>query len=98
MLTDVLVPGNRWDLLAPYPAPRPEVTVVVAHYAQPRQLAATWAALCAQTLPPAEVVIADDGSPDLPRTPRPPTPAGGPPVRVVTQPDRGFRAAAGTPT
>jgi GT2 family glycosyltransferase len=94
VLTDVLVPGNRWDLLAPYPAPRPEVTVVVAHYAQPRQLAATWAALCAQTLPPAEVVIADDGSPDLPRTPRPPTPAGGPPVRVVTQPDRGFRAAA----
>ncbi|MHA6782225.1 glycosyltransferase [Pseudonocardia saturnea] len=89
MLTDVLVPGNRWDLLAPYPEPRPEVTVVVTHYRQPRQLAATWAALCAQTLPPAEVVIADYGSPERPRNP-----VGGPPVRVVTQPDRGFRAAA----
>lgn len=89
MLTDVFVPGNRWDLLAPYPVPRPQVSVVVTHYEQPDQLARTWAALCAQTLPPAEVVITDDGSAEPPRAP-----AGGPPVRVVTQPDLGFRAAA----
>ncbi len=89
MLTDVLVPGNRWDLLAPYPVPRPDVSVIVTHYEQADQLARTWAALCAQTLPPAEVVITDDGSAEPPRPPR-----GGPPVRVVTQPDLGFRAAA----
>jgi GT2 family glycosyltransferase len=89
VLTDVLVPGNRWDLLDPYPVPRPAVSVVIAHFEQPAQLARTWAALCAQTLPPFEVVIADDGSARPPLPPR-----GGPPVRVVTQPDRGFRAAA----
>ncbi len=89
MLTDVLVPGNRFDLLDGYPVPRPRVSVVVAHYRQPDQLARTWAALCAQTLPPVEVVIADDGT-----DPPPVPPSGGPPVRVVTQADRGFRAAA----
>ncbi|NMH96980.1 glycosyltransferase family 2 protein [Pseudonocardia acidicola] len=88
-LTDVLVPGNRWDLLAPYPVPHPRVSIVVAHYEQPAQLARTWAALCAQTRPPAEVIITDDGSATPPRSPR-----GGPPVRVVRQDDRGFRAAA----
>lgn len=89
MLTDVLVPGNRWDLLEGYPVPRPTVSVVIAHYEQPAQLARTWAALCTQSLPPFEVVIADDGSACPPAPPH-----GGPPVRVVTQPDRGFRAAA----
>lgn len=89
MLTDVLVPGNRYDLLDEHPAPRPEVSVVVAHYRQPEQLARTWHALCRQTLPPVEVVIADDGS-----DPPPEVPTGGPPVRVVTQADLGFRAAA----
>lgn len=89
MLTDVLVPRNRFDLLDGYPVPRPRVSVVIAHYRQPAQLARTWAALCVQTLPPVEVVIADDGS-----DPPPVPPRGGPPVRVVTQADRGFRAAA----
>lgn len=89
MLTEQRVPGNRWDLLDLTRAPRPAVSVVVAHYRQPAQLARTWAALCRQTLPPVEVVIADDGS-----VPPPVPPVGGPPVRVVTQPDRGFRAAA----
>jgi GT2 family glycosyltransferase len=89
VLTDVLVPGNRFDLLDGYPVPRPRVSVVIAHYRQPAQLARTWAALCRQTLAPVEVVIADDGS-----DPAPIPPSGGPPVRVVTQPDRGFRAAA----
>ncbi|GAA2546891.1 glycosyltransferase family 2 protein [Pseudonocardia hydrocarbonoxydans] len=89
MLTDILVPGNRYDLLDAHPAPRPDVSVVVVHYRQPDQLARTWHALCRQTLPPVEVVIADDGS-----DPPPVAPTGGPPVRVVTQADRGFRAAA----
>lgn len=89
VLTDVLVPRNRWDLLEPYPVPRPTVSVVIAHYEQPVQLARTWAALSAQTLAPIEVVVADDGST------RPPTlPDDGPSSRVVTQPDLGFRAAA----
>lgn len=89
MLTDILVPHNRWDLLPARPAPRPRVSVVVTHYRQPEQLARTWAALCRQTLPPVEVVVADDGSAPPPEPPR-----GGPPARVVTQADRGFRAAA----
>lgn len=89
MLSDVLVPGNRWDLLETYPAPRPTVSVVITHYEQPAQLARLWAALCDQTLPPVEIVIADDGSADPPTPPH-----GGPPVTVVTQSDRGFRAAA----
>ncbi|MCF7549373.1 glycosyltransferase [Pseudonocardia sp. WMMC193] len=86
MLSDRSVPGNRWDLLDPRTAPRPEVGVVVCHYEQPRLLARTLAALADQTLPPVDVVVADDGSRHLPQVP-----AG---VRVVTQEDRGFRAAA----
>ncbi len=89
MLTETRVPGNRWDLLDVAAAPRPRVSVIVAHYEQPAQLRQTWAALCRQTLPPSDVVIADDGSAVPPAVP-----FGGPPVRVVTQPDRGFRAAA----
>jgi GT2 family glycosyltransferase len=84
VLTDVLVPGNRWDLLSPYPVPRPRIGVVVVHYEQPVQLARTLAALADQTLPPFDVVVADDGSSTPPDAS----------VRVVTQPDRGFRAAA----
>lgn len=86
----VLVPGNRWDLLPP-PAVPPRVGVVVCHYEQPRALARTVAALQRQTLPPAGIVVADDGS----AVPPDPAALAGPvPVRVVTQPDRGFRAAA----
>ncbi|GAA1881877.1 hypothetical protein GCM10009836_73900 [Pseudonocardia ailaonensis] len=86
MLTDRPVPHNRWDLLDGVPVPTPQVSVVVCHYEQPAQLARTLHALGRQTLPPHEIVVADDGSR------RPPEPAPG--VRVVTQPDRGFRAAA----
>ncbi|WP_308074456.1 glycosyltransferase [Actinokineospora sp. PR83] len=89
MLTDVLVPGNRWDLLTPYPIPTPRVSVVVTHYEQPRQLERTCLALHRQTAPPLEIIIADDGS-ATPPTP----PTGGPPTHVVRQSDRGFRAAA----
>ncbi|MGD9989700.1 glycosyltransferase [Pseudonocardia sp.] len=89
MLTDVLVPHNRWDLLAGRPVPRPRVSVVVVHYDQPRQLALTLAALRRQTLPPLEIVVADDGSRE------PVRPGDGPvPVSVVRQEDLGFRAAA----
>lgn len=98
MLTDQRVPGNRWDLIDMGGVPpTPRVSVVVAHYEQPAQLARTWAALCRQTVPPFEVVIADDGSavpPVVPGTGSATEPTGGPPVRVVTQPDQGFRAAA----
>ncbi|GAA4559108.1 glycosyltransferase [Pseudonocardia xishanensis] len=86
VLTDHPVPGNRWDLLAGVPVPEPRVSVVVCHYEQPAQLARTLAALGRQTLRPNEIVVADDGSR------HPPEP--GPGVRVVTQPDHGFRAAA----
>lgn len=82
------VPGNRWDLLDGVVAPRRTVSVVVAHYDQPRQLARTLAALGRQTYPPdlVQVVVADDGSPT------PPTVPDG--VTLVRQEDRGFRLAA----
>ena len=79
-----LVPGNRWDLLPP--GPPPSVTVVVTHFEQPRQLAMVLDALAEQTHQPLDVVVADDGSAAPPIVP-----AG---VRVVSQPDLGFRAAA----
>ncbi len=79
-----LVPGNRWDLLPEVPSL--PVAVVVTHYEQPAQLARTLAALAVQTFAPYEVVVADDGSPTPPQVPDG--------VRVVTQQDRGFRAAA----
>ncbi|MFJ6653287.1 glycosyltransferase family 2 protein [Microbacterium sp. NPDC091313] len=83
------VPGNRWDLLdgeAPHPLPR--VSVIVAHYDQPGELARTLAALARQDYPAEllEIVVADDGS-AVP-------PAVGPGVVLVRQPDRGFRLAA----
>lgn len=90
-LTGAVVPGNRWDLLPPPPDPAPPVGVVVCHYEQHRELERTVAALHAQRPRPASIVVTDDGSavpPDAARL------AGPVPVRVVTQPDRGFRAAA----
>lgn len=64
---------------------RARVSVVVTHYEQPAELARTLAALAGQDEPPDEVVVSDDGSAAPPRVP-----AG---VRLLTQPDRGFRAA-----
>ncbi len=65
--------------------------VVVPHFRQPEQLARLLTALELQTVPAGRlaVAVADDGSPEPLRPgPRPY------PVRVVRQPDLGFRAAA----
>ncbi|WP_158604467.1 glycosyltransferase [Nocardioides mangrovicus] len=81
------VAGNAWDEATggPHPPAR-SISVVVTHYEQPRQLERTLTALARQSVGPVQVVVADDGSspPPVPR----------PGVDVVTQPDRGFRAAA----
>ncbi|WP_431779316.1 glycosyltransferase family 2 protein [Microbacterium aurantiacum] len=84
-----IVPGNRWDLVGDArPATPPRVSVIVAHYDQPDELARTLAALAAQDHPAdrLEIIVADDGSPHPVSVP-----AG---VRVVRQEDRGFRLAA----
>ncbi len=82
------MPGNRWDLLdGEWPTPPPEVTVVVTHFEQPRQLERTLAGLRRQTHPADRVqtVVVDDGSRTPPRVPDD--------VLLLRQPDRGFRAA-----
>ncbi|ROS26064.1 glycosyltransferase [Cellulomonas sp. PhB150] len=83
------LPQNRWDLLdGLYPDPLPPISVVIAHYDQPAQLARTLAAVGAQDYPPdlLDVVVVDDGSPVAPEVP--------PGVRLARQADRGFRLAA----
>ncbi|WP_170286013.1 glycosyltransferase [Nocardioides rubriscoriae] len=79
------VTGNRWDLAGPA-VPGLRVSVVVSHFEQPQELARTLAALGAQTRPPDEVVVTDDGSAVAPTVPDG--------VRLVRQDDRGFRVAA----
>jgi GT2 family glycosyltransferase len=88
----IVVPDNRWDLVD-VTAPTPPVSVVIPYYNQPHQLALVLEALTAQSYPveQMEVVIADDGSaerPDVGRWRSHLT------VTVVTQEDKGFRAAA----
>ncbi|GAA5154190.1 hypothetical protein GCM10023340_37290 [Nocardioides marinquilinus] len=61
------------------------VSVVVTHFEQPDDLARTLRCLEQQTVAPVEVIVTDDGSATPPRVP-----AG---VRLLTQPDQGFRAA-----
>ncbi|MBT9254965.1 glycosyltransferase [Phycicoccus sp. MAQZ13P-2] len=82
------VPGNRWDLVEGQDAPVRSVGVVVLHYRQQRELDRTLHALARQDYPAdaVEVVVTDDGSDPLPRVPDG--------VGLVTQEDRGFRAAA----
>ncbi|OUC76331.1 glycosyltransferase [Gordonia lacunae] len=88
-----VVPDNRWDLVGDAPTTTPLVSVVIPHYNQPHQLALVLEALTAQTHPRdrLEVVVADDGStcpPDVSAwTSRLD-------ITVVTQEDKGFRAAA----
>lgn len=83
------VPGNRWDLLdGVQPETPPSVSVIVAHYNQPAELARTLRALRRQDHPAdrVEIIVVDDGSPEPPVVP-----AG---VRLIVQPDEGFRLAA----
>ncbi|WP_189339346.1 glycosyltransferase [Williamsia muralis] len=88
----MILPDNRWDLVG-YSSDTPLVSVVIPYYNQRRQLDLVLKALTAQTYPRdrLEVVIADDGSaqaPDLSEW------ASKLSVTVVSQEDRGFRAAA----
>jgi len=81
--------ANRWDDLADrVPEPLPLVSVIVAHYEQPRQLERTLLALARQDYPAEliEIIVVDDGS----RVP-PLVEAG---ITLVVQPDEGFRLAA----
>ncbi len=89
MLTDVLTPHNRWDLLKGYPRQEPAVTVVVTHFEQHHMLGRMASALRRQTLRPSQVVLADDGSAITPTFTVPDVE-----TLVVSQPDEGFRAAA----
>nr|WP_064569874.1 glycosyltransferase [Gordonia sp. LAM0048] len=87
-----VVPDNRWDLIGDA-SPTPLVSVVIPYYNQPRQLALVLEALTAQTYPAdrLEVVVADDGSscsPDVSAWTSRLT------ITVVSQEDKGFRAAA----
>lgn len=82
------VPGNRWDLLRDIDAPRPSVSVVVPYFEQQRSLDLVLAALEQQTYRAFEVIVADDGSATAPLV------RSALDVTVVSQEDRGFRAAA----
>ncbi|MFJ4017412.1 glycosyltransferase family 2 protein [Microbacterium sp. NPDC090014] len=83
------VVGNRWDSLdGVRPQTLPKVSVIVAHYEQPGELARTLSALSTQDYPREllEIVVADDGSAGDVLVP--------PGVTLVRQDDRGFRLAA----
>lgn len=81
------VPGNRWDLVDTGRR-TPSVAVVVPYYNQQRELDLVLRGLELQRYPPEllTVIVADDGSARAPEVPER--------VRVVRQPDLGFRAAA----
>jgi GT2 family glycosyltransferase len=83
------VPDNRFDLLDGItPEAAPDVTVIVAHYAQPGPLRRTLAAIAAQTHPASrlQTIVVDDGSPETPEVP--------PGVTLLRQEDRGVRPGA----
>ena len=83
------VVSNRWDELAGrHPDPLPLVSVIVAHFEQPRELERTLLALSRQDYPAdrIEIVVVDDGSRARPSVP--------PGVTLVLQPDEGFRLSA----
>jgi GT2 family glycosyltransferase len=84
-----MVPGNRWDLLdGVRPDEAPTVSVIIAHYRQPEQLARLLHALGRQVFPAdrVEIIVVDDGSPEPPVVPNG--------VRLLVQADAGFRLAA----
>ncbi|MEF2978537.1 glycosyltransferase [Subtercola sp. YIM 133946] len=83
------LPGNRWDLLdGQVPAEPPTVSVIVAHYRQQAELDRTLLALGRQTHPAdrLQIIVVDDGSPVAPTV--------APGIRLLVQPDLGFRLAA----
>ena len=83
------LPDNRWDLLdTMQPQTSPTVSVIVAHYEQPRELARTLLALDRQRYPRelVEIIVVDDGSAEQPVVPGH--------VTLVSQADDGFRVAA----
>jgi GT2 family glycosyltransferase len=87
--TGRMVPGNRWDLLdGVTPDEAPTVSVIIAHYRQPEQLARLLYALGRQVFPAdrVEIIVVDDGSPEPPVVPND--------VRLLVQADAGFRLAA----
>ncbi|MCK0519114.1 glycosyltransferase [Williamsia sp. DF01-3] len=88
----MILPGNRWDLVENSPD-RPLVSVVIPYYNQQRQLNLVLKALTAQTYPAnrMEVVVADDGSAQTPDVGEWTSKLS---VTVVSQEDKGFRAAA----
>lgn len=93
-LTDgrYVVPGNRWDLLDRHPARRTAtVAVVVAYYEQQAELDLVLTALGNQDYPHEliEVIVCDDGSEHPPDVS-----AASLRCSVLSQQDRGFRAAA----
>ena len=92
------VPGNRWDLVTDTPdrpvvSDPPEISVVVPYFENQRDLDLVLTALGLQTHPASrlQVVIADDGSLEPPRTDRA---DGRFEVELVRQENRGFRAGA----
>ncbi|ETD31410.1 glycosyltransferase [Williamsia sp. D3] len=88
----MILPDNRWDLVE-YSSDTPLVSVVIPYYNQQRQLNLVLKALTAQTYPQdrLEVVIADDGSAQAPDVGEWASTLS---VTVVSQEDKGFRAAA----
>ncbi|SDP38840.1 Glycosyltransferase like family 2 [Nakamurella panacisegetis] len=89
------VPGNRWDLLDGIDSRSepPEISVVIPYFENQHDLDLLLTALRGQTHPTSrlQVVIADDGSVEPPRTD---ALGAAVEVSVVRQADRGFRAAA----
>ena len=73
--------------------PLPAISVVIPAYNRPDLLRETVATILAQTLPPSEILVVDDGSP----TPLPPDLQDlGPTVRLLRQTNAGITAARNT--
>jgi len=70
----------------------PLISVVVPAYEPGPYLAETLASIAAQSYRPVEIIVVDDGSP----TPIRIAPAGGIPLRLIRQPNRGVSAARNT--
>jgi len=89
------VPQNRWDLIAPLPAPdqQPDLAIVVPYFEQHESLLRMYAALGVARLDPwrTEIVIVDDGSSAPPPPPPPELPFK---LTILRQADLGCRPGA----